>query len=252
MDTAPTRPGALAPSASTGTPRIVIEARAVCQSYPGGDGGVVRVLDGASLAVQAGEMVAIVGASGSGKSTFLHVLGGLERPTSGMVLLDGTPVAGLDNETLAALRNRAVGFVFQFHHLLREFSALENVMMPLRIGGHSDRAARDRASMLLERVGMAGRMHHRPTELSGGEQQRAAVARALAASPAVVLADEPSGNLDQGNAERLHDLFASVTQELALGLVVVTHNLSLAARADRALALEDGRLVPSPLMERDR
>jgi len=201
--------------------------------------------------VQAGEMVAIVGASGSGKSTFLHVLGGLERPTSGMVLLDGTPVAGLDNERLSALRNRAVGFVFQFHHLLREFSALENVMMPLRIGGHPDREARARASRLLERVGMASRMHHRPAELSGGEQQRAAVARALAASPAVLLADEPSGNLDHGNAERLHDLFASLAQDLALGLVVVTHNLSLAARADRALALEDGRLVTSPLMERD-
>jgi lipoprotein-releasing system ATP-binding protein len=236
---------------TAGTHRPVIEARDVGKSYPGGDGGIVRVLDGASLAVQAGEMVAIVGASGSGKSTFLHVLGGLERPTSGMVLLDGTPVAGLDNERLSALRNRAVGFVFQFHHLLREFSALENVMMPLRIGGRPDREARDRAAGLLDRVGMASRMHHRPAELSGGEQQRAAVARALAASPAVLLADEPSGNLDHGNAERLHDLFASLAQDLALGLVVVTHNLSLAARADRALALEDGRLVPSPLMERD-
>ncbi len=251
MDDAPTMPDALAPSAATETRRTVIEARDVSKSYPGGDGGIVRVLDGASLAVRAGEMVAIVGASGSGKSTFLHVLGGLERPTSGVVLLDGTPVAGLDNEHLAALRNRAVGFVFQFHHLLREFSALENVMMPLRIGGHPDREARARASSLLERVGMASRMHHRPAELSGGEQQRAAVARALAANPAVLLADEPSGNLDHGNAERLHDLFASLAQDLALGLVVVTHNVSLAARADRALALEDGRLVTSPLMERD-
>jgi len=233
------------------TDRIVIEAREVRKSYPGGDGGVVRVLDGASLAVGAGEMVAIVGASGSGKSTFLHVLGGLERPTSGMVLLDGTPVAGLPNERLAALRNRTVGFVFQFHHLLREFSALENVMMPLRIGGRTESESRDRAASLLDRVGMGSRMQHRPAELSGGEQQRAAVARALAASPAVLLADEPSGNLDHGNAERLHDLFAVLAQELSLGLVVVTHNLSLAARAHRALALEDGQLVPSPLKERD-
>lgn len=236
---------------SGATDRVVIEAREVRKSYPGGDGGVVRVLDGASLAVHAGEMVAIVGASGSGKSTFLHVLGGLERPTSGMVLLDGTPVAGLPNERLAALRNRTVGFVFQFHHLLREFSALENVMMPLRIGGRSESESRDRAASLLDRVGMGSRMQHRPAELSGGEQQRAAVARALAASPAVLLADEPSGNLDHGNAERLHDLFAVLAQELSLGLVVVTHNLSLAARAHRALALEAGQLVPSPLKERD-
>jgi lipoprotein-releasing system ATP-binding protein len=143
-----------------------------------------------------------------------------------------------------------VGFVFQFHHLLREFSALENVMFPLRIGGHPERVARERASALLERVGMASRMHHRPAELSGGEQQRAAVARALAAEPAVLLADEPSGNLDHGNAERLHELFGSLARDLGLGLVVVTHNLSLAARADRALAMEDGRLVTSPLMER--
>jgi lipoprotein-releasing system ATP-binding protein len=245
-------PAASSREVASGAPRVVIEAREVGKSYPGGDGRVVCVLEGASLAVRAGEMVAIVGASGSGKSTFLHVLGGLERPTSGMVLLDGTPVAGLEDELLAALRNRAVGFVFQFHHLLREFSALENVMMPLRIGGRSEREARARAASLLERVGMASRMQHRPAELSGGEQQRAAVARALAASPAVLLADEPSGNLDQGNAERLHDLFAALAQELALGLVVVTHNLALAARADRVLALESGRLVTSPLTERDR
>ncbi len=238
------------PPATPEQGHVVIEARDVRKEYPGGDGGIVRVLDGASLAVQRGEMVAIVGASGSGKSTFLHVLGGLERPSAGAVLLDGTPVAGLDDDRLAALRNRAVGFVFQFHHLLREFTALENVMFPLRIGGHPERMARERASALLERVGMAARMHHRPAELSGGEQQRAAVARALAAEPAVLLADEPSGNLDHGNAERLHELFGSLARDLGLGLVVVTHNLSLAARADRTLALEDGRLVTSPLMER--
>jgi lipoprotein-releasing system ATP-binding protein len=227
-----------------GTERAVIEARGVAKSFPGGDGGIVRVLDGADLVVHRGEMIAIVGASGSGKSTFLHVLGGLERPDAGTVRLDGTDVDTLDDERLAALRNRTVGFVFQFHHLLREFSALENVMMPLRIAGRPMATARARALALLERVGMGARVHHRPAELSGGEQQRAAVARALAAEPAVLLADEPSGNLDQGNAERLHGLFASLTGELGLGLVVVTHNLALAARAHRVLTLEDGRLVP--------
>ena len=228
---------------------IVIEARGLTKSYPGGDGGIVEVLAGANLAVRRGEMVAIVGASGSGKSTFLHLLGALERPTSGEVLLAGTPVAALDDDALAALRNRTVGFVFQFHHLLREFSAVENVMLPLRIAGHDVAAARARATSLLDRVGMAARMHHRPAELSGGEQQRTAVARALAAEPAVLLADEPSGNLDQANAERLHDLFASLASDLGLGLVVVTHNASLAARADRSLSLEDGVLVGSPVTE---
>ena len=229
---------------------VVIEARGVTKSYAGGDGGTVDVLSGADLAVHRGEMVAIVGASGSGKSTFLHVLGALERPTSGTVLLAGTPVTSLSDDELAALRNRTVGFVFQFHHLLREFSALENVMFPLRIAGKSAGEARERAEALLERVGMSSRRHHRPAELSGGEQQRAAVARALAAGPAVLLADEPSGNLDQDNATRLHDLFGTLARDMGLGLVVVTHNLSLAARADRSLTFEAGRLVHSPFAER--
>jgi len=229
---------------------FVIEARGVTKSYSGGDGGTVDVLTGADLAVRRGEMVAIVGASGSGKSTFLHVLGALERPTTGAVLLAGTPVASLSDDKLAALRNRTVGFVFQFHHLLREFSALENVMFPLRIAGKSVGEARERAESLLERVGMSSRRHHRPAELSGGEQQRAAVARALAAGPAVLLADEPSGNLDQDNATRLHDLFGTLARDMGLGLVVVTHNLSLAARADRSLTFEAGRLVHSPFAER--
>jgi len=229
---------------------VVIEARGVTKSYAGGDGGRVEVLKGADLAVRRGEMVAIVGASGSGKSTFLHVLGALERPSSGTVLLAGTPVTSLSDDKLAALRNRTVGFVFQFHHLLREFSALENVMFPLRIAGKSVGEARARAESLLERVGMSSRRHHRPAELSGGEQQRAAVARALAAGPAVLLADEPSGNLDQDNAARLHDLFGTLARDMGLGLVVVTHNLSLAARADRSLTFEAGRLVHSPFAER--
>lgn len=237
-------------SAASSGASAVLEARGVRKEYPGGDGGVVRVLDGADLAVHRGEMVAIVGASGSGKSTLLHLLGGLERPSAGTVLLGGTPVDALDDDALAALRNRTVGFVFQFHHLLREFSALENVMFPLRIGGVAPADAKERAAALLERLGMARRMHHRPSELSGGEQQRAAVARALAAEPAALLADEPSGNLDQGNAERLHDLFATLASEHGLGLVVVTHNLALADRADRVLTLEGGRVVTRAVMER--
>jgi lipoprotein-releasing system ATP-binding protein len=220
----------------------VLEAKDLVKEYRGGDGVLIRVLDGVSFSLARGEMVAIVGASGAGKSTMLHVLGALDRPTRGYVVLAGQPVAEQSDDQLAALRNRTVGFVFQFHHLLKEFSALENVMMPLRIGGTDARAARTRAEELLSRVGLAGRMHHRPGELSGGEQQRTAVARALAADPAILLADEPSGNLDLHNAERLHDLFGELARDLELGLVVVTHNRSLAARADRTLLLDGGRL----------
>jgi lipoprotein-releasing system ATP-binding protein len=187
-------------------------------------------------------MVAIIGASGAGKSTLLHVLGALERPTAGDVRLNGERAAALDDEALAELRNRSVGFVFQFHHLLKEFSALENVMMPMRIAGRAAAEARDRAKSLLVRVGLESRMSHRPSEMSGGEQQRTAVARALAMRPPLLLADEPSGNLDHHNAEALHDLFAELAREMSLGLVVVTHNRSLAARAGRVLLLEDGRL----------
>lgn len=232
-----------------GSAEVVVEARGIAKHYPGGDGGVVDVLSDASLAVRRGEMVAIVGASGSGKSTLLHILGALERPSAGSVFLAGQSVASLPDDVLAALRNRSVGFVFQFHHLLREFSALENVTFPLRIAGQVAAEARDRAEALLERVGMRDRMHHRPSELSGGEQQRTAVARALAASPAVLLADEPSGNLDHANAERLHELFASLAAEMTLGLVVVTHNMSLAHRANRILSLDSGRLVDGTSVE---
>jgi lipoprotein-releasing system ATP-binding protein len=221
----------------------VVHAEGLVKEFLGGDGGVIRVLDEVSLTVRRGEMVAIVGASGAGKSTLLHVLGALERPSAGRISLAGQSVGGLDDEAVAGLRNRAVGFVFQFHHLLREFSALENVMMPLRIAGVADRIAQQRAEHLLERVGLTARRHHRPGAMSGGEQQRTAVARALAAEPALLLADEPSGNLDLYNAERLHDLFAELARDLSLGLVVVTHNQSLAARADRELLLEGGRLV---------
>ncbi len=225
------------------TASVVVEATGLVKEFRTVDGGALRVVDGVSLTVERGEMVAIVGASGSGKSTLLHLLGALERPTTGSVSLTGRAVDALDDDALAGLRNRAVGFVFQFHHLLREFSALENVMMPLRIAGVPESLARKRAEVLLDRVGLSARLGHRPAALSGGEQQRAAVARALAAEPALLLADEPSGNLDLHNAERLHDLFAELARDLSLGLVVVTHNQSLAARADRALLLEGGKLT---------
>jgi lipoprotein-releasing system ATP-binding protein len=227
----------------------VLEAQALSKTYVGGDGGQIIVLDSVDLQVARGEMVAIIGASGAGKSTLLHLLGALDRPTSGRILIDGRPLDGMDDDAVSALRNRTVGFVFQFHHLLREFTALENVMMPLRIAGIDEVQARGRAMALLERVGLAGRVQHRPGELSGGEQQRTAVARALAADPAVLLADEPSGNLDHHNSERLHDLFTELAHELELGMVIVTHNRSLAARADRVLQLEDGRLTQVALPE---
>jgi lipoprotein-releasing system ATP-binding protein len=227
----------------------VLEARALSKTYVGGDGGMIAVLDGVDLAVERGEMVAVIGASGAGKSTLLHLLGALDRPSSGQVIVAGHDLSGLEDDAVSALRNRTVGFVFQFHHLLREFTALENVMMPLRIAGTDETRARGRATELLERVGLGGRVHHRPAELSGGEQQRTAVARALAADPAVLLADEPSGNLDHFNSERLHDLFARLTRELEIAMVVVTHNRSLAARADRVLQLEDGHLSQIALPE---
>ncbi|HVF41187.1 MAG TPA: ABC transporter ATP-binding protein [Gemmatimonadaceae bacterium] len=227
----------------------VLEAHDLHKTYTGGDGGAINVLSGVDIAIARREMVAIVGASGAGKSTLLHVLGALDRPSRGYVVLGGEPVNGLNEEQLAALRNRSVGFVFQFHHLLREFTALENVMMPLRISGREIPDARSRAEELLSRVGLSGRMHHRPSELSGGEQQRTAVARALAMDPKVVLADEPSGNLDLANAEMLHNLLTEVVGDLEIGMVVVTHNRALAARAGRVLLLEGGKLSETVVSE---
>ncbi|HEY2855307.1 MAG TPA: ABC transporter ATP-binding protein [Gemmatimonadaceae bacterium] len=227
----------------------VLEAVDLVKTYRGGDGGLIPVLDGVNLQVVRGEMVAIVGASGAGKSTLLHLLGALDRPTRGTVSIAGERVEDRPDEELSVLRNRRIGFVFQFHHLLREFSALENVMMPLRIAGWEDQRARGRAEELLSRVGLAGRMSHRPSELSGGEQQRTAVARALAIDPAVLLADEPSGNLDHANSSRLHDLLFELSRDLEIAMVVVTHNRSLALRADRALLLEDGRLTDTGVRE---
>ena len=228
---------------------IVLEAVDLTKMFLGGDGGTITVLDGTSLQVARGEMVAIVGASGAGKSTLLHLLGALDRPTRGYVSLAGEPLHARSDEELSALRNRSVGFVFQFHHLLREFTALENVMMPLRIAGWPMDRARDRARALLDRVGLGARTQHKPAALSGGEQQRTAVARALVIDPVVVLADEPSGNLDHANSERLHDLFAELSNDLETAMVIATHNRSLAARADRTLLLEDGRLSDTDVRE---
>jgi lipoprotein-releasing system ATP-binding protein len=221
----------------------LLVAKAIRRVFAGGDGQLLEILRGVDVDVRRGEFVAIVGSSGAGKSTLLHLLGALDSPTTGDVWLDGSRYADLDARGAAELRNRKLGFVFQFHHLLREFSALENVMMPLLIGGTSLRTARSRAEEVLSEVGLAGRMSHRPAELSGGEQQRCAVARALVHDPSVVLADEPSGNLDHANAERLHEIFFRLAREYETAVVVVTHNRQLAGRADRILLLEDGRLT---------
>ena len=220
----------------------LLVARGIRKVFAGGDGQPLEVLRGVDMEVRRGEFVAIVGSSGAGKSTLLHLLGALDTPTGGDIWLDGSRYADLEPQGASELRNRKLGFVFQFHHLLREFSALENVMMPLLIGGALPRQARSRAEEVLSEVGLAGRMTHRPAELSGGEQQRCAVARALVHDPNVVLADEPSGNLDHANAERLHEIFFRLAREYETAVVVVTHNRQLAGRADRVFLLEDGRL----------
>jgi lipoprotein-releasing system ATP-binding protein len=209
----------------------------------------VEVLRDVRLELEGGELVAVAGSSGSGKSTLLHILGGLMHPDAGSVELGGQEIYALSDGSRAALRNRRVGFVFQFHHLLAEFSALENVMMPALIAGDGAGAARRRAQALLETLGLAGRTTHRPGELSGGEQQRVAVARALVNDPEVVLADEPSGNLDEAAAQALHDLLETLARERRLALLVATHSLSLAQRAQRVLVLKGGALAPRETVE---
>lgn len=223
----------------------VLEAIDVVKEYRSGDGSILRILDGTSLRIMRGEMVAIIGESGAGKSTLLHILGALDQPSSGEVRIAGRAVHAGSEELLADVRNKSIGFVFQFHHLLREFTALENVMMPLLIAGKSTSLVRSRAMALLDTVGLSARADHLPSALSGGEQQRVAVARALAPEPALLLADEPSGNLDRGNAERLHEIFSTLASAHGVGVVVVTHNQALAARADRVLLLDAGRVVDS-------
>jgi lipoprotein-releasing system ATP-binding protein len=219
---------------------IVLEGKGILKSYASGS-NVLHVLRGVNISIARGEIVAIVGPSGVGKSTLLHMLGALDRPDSGQVIVDGVDVFSLKDDDIARFRNRTFGFVFQFHHLLPELTATENVMMPCVIAGMEVREAEERAKeMLTEEVGLKTGLTHRPRELSGGEQQRVAVARALVMKPSVVLADEPSGNLDPESSEMLHRLIWRLRDRLGQSYVVVTHNSDLAGRADRVLKLFDG------------
>ena len=221
--------------------QIVIDCQNVSKSYQDGHLNV-DVLHDLNVQIQAGESVSIIGASGSGKSTLLHILGGLDTPTSGKIALMGQDLATLNQAKLGALRNQYLGFVYQFHHLLAEFTALENVMMPLLIGKMKPSEAEERAAIMLEKVGLSTRMKHRPTELSGGERQRAAIARALVNNPKCLLADEPTGNLDRNNARHVLEMMLQLRHELNTALVVVTHDDELAVRFDRVLTMKDGAL----------
>ena len=221
-----------------GRSKSMIKAKAIQKSFDS-----LRVLKGIELSIETGEIISIVGASGAGKSTLLHILGTLEKPDSGSVSIDNVEITTLSSRKLALFRNQKIGFVFQSHHLLPEFSALENVMMPALILGTSKKEAMNKASHLLNVLGLNERLSHRPSELSGGEQQRVAVARALINNPSVVFADEPSGNLDSNSAKSLHHLFLELREQFKNTFVIVTHNEELARLADRKLVMKDGLLV---------
>jgi len=221
---------------------LVLEARDVARTYRQGPIDLA-VLEGVNLAVKAGERIAIIGASGSGKTTLLQILGGLDRPSAGTVRIAGSDIHALAEKPRGELRNRTLGFVYQFHHLLPEFSALENVAMPLLVRREPKQVAESEARAVLERVGLGDRLIHRPHELSGGERQRAAVARALVTKPRIVLADEPTGNLDGNNAESVFALMLELNREFGTSLVVVTHDRRLAQRMDRILEIDRGNLV---------
>lgn len=215
----------------------------IWKEYRNGKSVVLQVLKGADIEIRQGEFIVIVGPSGSGKSTLLHILGGLDTPTGGTVRVNGQDIFEFSEEELAEFRNKNLGFVFQFHHLLPEFTALENVSMPALIRGQSMEKAKARATALLKTVGLEGRISHKPNELSGGEQQRVAVARALMNQPELILADEPSGNLDKENGLHLHELLADLSAREGHTFVVATHNPDLAKRADRILKMSEGKLV---------
>lgn len=219
----------------------IVKAEQVKKSYRMGK-GELPVLKGITLEISYGEILAIVGPSGVGKSTLLHILGALDRPTSGKVEIDGVAAHELSEEKMAQFRNEKIGFVFQFHHLLPEFTALENVLMPALISGKSIGHTKEKGEALLQSVGLKDRLHHRPNELSGGEQQRVAVARALMNNPKLILADEPSGNLDRESSEKLHDLLFHLCEEKKQSFVIVTHNEQLAARSHRTIKMFDGKI----------
>ncbi len=237
------KPATRDPRPATQAAQTLLEARDLEKHYPTGGGGRLEVLKGLSFQVRAGEIVAVIGESGTGKSTLLHLLGALDRPTEGTVYFRGEDLFEKSDEELAAFRGREIGFVFQFHHLLPEFTALENVAMPALIQHRRLSEVKDRARELLGVLGLAERADHRPSELSGGEKQRVAMARALMNEPALVLADEPTGNLDTRTAETLHEEILRLSRTLNQTFVLATHNPALAALADRVLRLEEGHLT---------